>query len=247
MTITEVFYLVVAGYTIYKYGRDSVTKQFKKTGGKLQYFFKTQKSYYLCCAFCWILDIIFLFLGSAATRQIYAIIRSIEPTIMSIPWSLSILRTFLVGDKHEDNKRSNINYELGEPLDSVHIDHSHGEEDAAMNKKTMDDAMRNEIVEYLLKGIRQSILLYMNPRAGGHIEEESDGIFSIIGKALFGKCLRLDDDIDDEKSNSDFRKSINSNLMASGYGDLLKHVNLIDKKSIIRESKRQVFSAFVTK
>ncbi len=35
-------YLVVAGYTIFRYGRESVIRRFKKTGSKLQSFFRTQ-------------------------------------------------------------------------------------------------------------------------------------------------------------------------------------------------------------
>eukprot|EP01022_Parablepharisma_sp_SALTPOND_P032083 TRINITY_DN827_c0_g1_i2.p1 TRINITY_DN827_c0_g1~~TRINITY_DN827_c0_g1_i2.p1 ORF type:complete len:1944 (+),score=85.16 TRINITY_DN827_c0_g1_i2:3283-9114(+) len=234
MSGVEILYLFTAAYTIYKYGRDSVISRFKKTGSKLQYFFRTQKCYFFLCAFCWILDITMLFVNSSKTRQIYAIIRSIEPTIMSLPWIMSIIRTVCGAKSARPQKEKGP---LEEPLEDVEVQHNQSTEDAAMNKKTMDDAMRNEIVEYLLKGIRRSIISYTNPKVGSEsIEEEDEGIFKRILKALFGRCIR---GFDDEDEFKEYRRTVPSNL-AAGNGQTLKCVNLVEKRTIIREAKREV-------
>ena len=240
MSGVEILYLLIAGYTIYKYGRESVIKRFKKTGSKLQYFFSMQKCYFFLCAFCWILDIIFLFIASAATRQIYAIIRSIEPTIMSLPWMMSILKSAFGETKVQQVAIEKDQGELEEPLEIVKTEHNQSEEDAAMNKKTMDDAMRNEIVEYLLKGIRRSIISYTNPKAGGPIEEEGESIFKKILRALFGRWIRS---LNNDDESGEYRRNASSNIV-TGSSVILRGVNLVEKKSIIREARREVFLLF---
>ncbi len=187
------------------------------------------------------LDIGFMFQGTESTRQIYAIIRSIEPSILALPWIMSVVSSFLgqnteivpARSGHDDN---GLFADLNDI--QIHSNSSQSAEDAAMNKKTMDDAMRNEIVEYLLKGIRRSITAYSNTKGGQEEpEEESDGWVTRVFKAAFGSCFRKDDDEETEE----YRRNLQSSIIA-GTTSVLGRVNLVEKKAILRESRREVSS-----
>jgi len=220
MCVIEILYIFVAGYTIYKYGRESVIKRFKKTGSKLQYFFRVQKCYFFLCLFCWTFDLFFLLVEFHVTREIYAIIRSIEPTIISLPWVISVL--------HSVFARRSSNVALEEelmPKEST---------DTAMNKNAVDDAMRREIVEYLMKGIRKSIISHLDSKAAaGVIIEEHEGIFHTIFKSIIGRFIGLNDEDDKKQEGSNYS-------FISEDPAVLSRVNLIEKKMIIREAKREV-------
>lgn len=90
----------------------------------------------------WVFNTYLLFGDSHTTRQYYAIIKSIEPSVLSIPWVFMTIRSLCCKDQYMENA-----------------------ENTAMNKKKLDDDMRNEIVEYLLKGIRISFLYYSNSKS----------------------------------------------------------------------------------
>lgn len=217
MCAIEVLYIFVAGYTIYKYGRESVIKRFKKTGSKLQYFFKIQKSYYFLCAFSWTLDLVFLLVDFQETREIYAIIRSIEPAVMSLPWVVTVV--------HSVFARGNSGGELRESLRP-----KEAASDSPMNKNAVDDAMRREIVEYLMKGIRKSIISHLDTKsAPGVIIEEHEGILHTIFKSIISHF------INDEHQTEDSSYSFVSQNPA-----ILSRVNLVERKLIIREAKREV-------
>jgi hypothetical protein len=105
-------------------------------------------------------------------------------------------------------------------------------EEGGMNKKTMDDAMRNEIVEYLLKGIRKSLISYVDLN-GKEFPREEKGVLHKIFMLLFGSCFKEDESADN------LMRSVCSDLEA-GNADMFKHVTLINKKAIVREAKKKV-------
>jgi hypothetical protein len=212
----EFIHLLLAGYTIYKYGRDCVVKRFKKTESKLQSFFRIQKCYIFLCAFYWVLKAVFHFRGSASTMQAYDAICSVQPIILSLPWILSIANTV----HSYESAPNNTDSLFADILDKT--DGLQGEdlEDPGMNKKVMDDSLRNEIVEYLFKGIRRSMVSFSNYRQSACDTDDSD---------LGTPKELLDSDLKEELS---FIKD----------SSVLRKVGLIDKKEIIKEAKReQVF------
>lgn len=198
--------------------------RFKKTGSKLQYFFRIQRCYFLLCSFCWILNITFLYLGSPTFRTVHAITKSIEPAVMSLPWLMSIVSGLF------RSSRERVSESEMELLGMPQRTQSSG--DAAMNKKTIDDAMRNEIVEYLLKGIRKSIISYAELNEKEFPKKEKGALYRLF-MTVFGKCLRKGED------ESSFARTGYSDLEA-GNTELHKRVNLVNKKAIIREAKRKV-------
>eukprot|EP00826_Nyctotherus_ovalis_P007745 TRINITY_DN11977_c0_g1_i4.p1 TRINITY_DN11977_c0_g1~~TRINITY_DN11977_c0_g1_i4.p1 ORF type:complete len:840 (+),score=250.74 TRINITY_DN11977_c0_g1_i4:109-2520(+) len=208
--ILDFLYLGLAGYTICRYGRDSVVKRFKKTESKLQSFFKIQKCYFFLNAFCWALKAICLSRGSLATMQAHDIARSVEPVILSLPWILSIANTVHSYESLPDNesnkrarRKSSLFSDISDKNDELQ---AQSLEDPGMNKKIMDDSLRNEIVEYLFKGIRRSLISYSSYKQNILDTEDSD-----VGSA--------------------------SMLMKDS--SVLRKVGLIDRKEILREAKRE--------
>jgi hypothetical protein len=106
--------------------------------------------------------------------------------------------------------------------------------DTAMNKNAVDDAMRREIVEYLMKGIRKSIISHLDSKgAAGVIIEEYEGILHTIFKSIIGRFIGLNDE-------DDRRQERLSYSFISEDPAVLNRVNLVERKMIIREAKREV-------
>ena len=111
------------------------------------------------------------------------------------------------------------------------------DEDADLNKKTIDDGMRNEIVEYLLKGIRRSIITYSNRKRGPLLADDEDegGCFlSGLFRTICGCCFK-ESPLPQASSPKDYPSSFKA-----GYGTMLKRVNLIERHAIMREARREV-------
>ena len=105
-----------------------------------------------------------------------------------------------------------------------------------MNKNSVDDAMRKEIVEYLLKGIRKSIISLMDEKStGGVILEEHEGFIKNIFKTILGKFIASLNYDEDNQGQENAELSF-----VSGSGSVMNHVSLVEKRSINRESKREV-------
>ena len=168
---------------------------------------------------------IFILFQSVNTRQIYAIIKSLEPTIMSLPWIMLTLKVII---QRSRKRKIGSSEELIEVSEKSTDDHE-------INIKVMDDAMRNEVVEYLLKGIRKSIISYADSNKNND-PEINEGIINRVIKLLFGDCT-----INENYENS--RISMHSEI-ADQSNSIYKHIDLLERKSIIKESKREVLSFF---
>jgi len=92
--------------------------------------------------------------------------------------------------------------------------------------------MRYEIVEYLLKGIRKSIISYIDLN-GKEFPREEEGMLYRIFMILFGRCFRENEDGDN------LIRSVYSDLESSNI-NILKRVTLVNKKAIVREAKKKV-------
>jgi len=224
----EFIYLLLGGYTIYRYGRDSVVKRFKKTESKLQSFFRIQKCYIFLIAFCWILKTVSLLRGSTSTMLVYDAIYSVQPIILSLPWILSIVNTVYSYESAPDNnsrkakKKNSLFMDILNKADNLQAQDL---EDPGLNKKVMDDSLRNEIVEYFFKGIRRSLVSYSNYRQSVGDTDDSD-------LSTFKELLTNLNSKEKNVSDSNFIKDTS----------VLRRVRLIDKKEITKEAKReQVF------
>ena len=110
-----------------------------------------------------------------------------------------------------------------------------GDEDSAIDKKKMDDAMRNEIVEYLLKGIRASFVAYTNAKHGEESSEEERGFMSSFFKRLYGFFCRH---AKDEEAEYESKKSLMLESLRENNSNL-KRLNLIESHAIKKEAVRE--------
>ncbi len=183
------------------------------------------------------MDAILLARDSETTRQAYAIARSIEPSVLSLPWVISIVNSVCGRSKVAPMKPANETSEHEGPTrrdslftEALMVDvQNQSNEDAGMNKKVMDDAMRNEIVEYLLKGIRRSIVSCSSAKKGLDDAEERAGCAKRFLKTICGCCV----------GGSDER--VRTSSIAED-PSIFKRVSLIERKCIVKEARReQVF------
>jgi hypothetical protein len=104
--------------------------------------------------------------------------------------------------------------------------------ESAIDKKKMDDAMRKEIVEYLLKGIREALDSSADPKRDREQIEEDGNLFG----AFLGKIKQLFTRDEQEDADS-LRDSILGEYKRNNPN--IRKVNLTERKSIMREAIRE--------
>ena len=144
----EASYIITGIFIYCKYGRQNIIDKFKKSGRKLSFFFGIQRWYLIIFVFTWFVQVIQLTNGlfnkfsvfdwSLETRinikLVSAIIYSLRPTLLLIPWTCQAIASYCQPRPREQLIQRN------EAL-----------------KDNMNDALREEITEYLLKGIHKSM------------------------------------------------------------------------------------------
>jgi hypothetical protein len=141
----EASYIIAAAFIYCKYGRQNIIEKFKKSGRKLSFFFGIQKWYLIIFVFTWFVQGIQLaneffneFDWSYNTRMsikfVCAIVYSLRPTLLLIPWACQAIISYC-----QQRPREQL-IQRSEAL-----------------RGNMNDALREEIAEYLLKGMNKSV------------------------------------------------------------------------------------------
>jgi len=225
----EITYIVTAFYVFLKYGRQSVINRFRKTGTKLSFFFKIQK-WYLSIFTCLWATTALVFSGKSDLRQLYAIIQSLKPVLLIFPWIVQLIAMVCSRKEKTAKKKEKFN------IDSIENENMLSAEESPMRKANINESLREEIVEYLLKGINKSITMFIglgSARDVGDFDYSSESCFSKLWSKIFGCC-------EPEKPEETSKISPVKNKSIIFGTNINSKVKLTSKAAILRESNREL-------
>ncbi len=160
------------------------------------------------------------FIDRREYRQYYAIISSIRPTVLIAPWLIQLFVS-LFGKPRKSGALLG-----GEKLD-----------DSSLSKITVSEALREEIVEYLLKGIRKSVSMYIGLGSAKDVgDDEEISCTSRLARFFCGCCCKSEPE-DLGEINT---KSVAGGSSLIGQGAINRKVKLTNRGAIHREAKREL-------
>lgn len=143
--VLEGAYMLTATVIFFRYGKQNIIEKFKRSGRKLSFFFGVQKWYLGIFFITWFIKLLELFneflnpldyTKRMKLKLAFAIIHSARPALLVIPWMTQMLVNFC------------------QPV----LEREQLLQDSALRlKENMNEALREEVAEYLLKGISKSL------------------------------------------------------------------------------------------
>lgn len=147
-------------------------------------------------------------------RMCFALLQTLQPLLLSIPW------VFQLSNRRRPKVKKKL-LKIG-VQDEEHM-------------PNLNENLRNEIVEYLLKGIKKSMNI-TKVIASDRIEDDEDSCFARFLRLLFCSCSCCEDK-DDEES---LRGSVlDPSSIRFKEMELKGHI-LLNKQAIIREANCEV-------